>query len=68
MKKVGTGLWIAILSVMTAGAWLGLELWAYMTGRPLITEKVRDWNKATGGLVALVFGFVTGLLGGHFFW
>lgn len=58
---------IAILAVMTAAAWLGLEAWLYATGRPLITTKVREWNRATGGLVALVFGLVAGILGGHFF-
>lgn len=59
---------IAIAAIVTAAIWLGLEYWAYMTHRPLITTKVREWNRATGGLVALVFGLVAGGLGSHFFW
>lgn len=66
MKK-GTGLWIAILGVMTAGAWLALEAWAWATGRPLITDKVREWSRSLL-LIPWAGGLLMGALGAHFWW
>ena len=62
-----TGVAVAIISIITAALWLGVEAWAAHTGRPLITTKVREWNRKTDGLIALIFGLVVGILAGHFF-
>lgn len=63
-----TGAILIALILMTAAAFLALEAWAYMTGRPLITTQIRQWNRATHGLVGFLFGLTGGLLAGHFFW
>lgn len=57
-----------VAAAVTVTLWLGIEAWAWRTGRPLITDRVRSWNQHTGGLPALLFGLGAGGLGAHFFW
>lgn len=62
------GVLIGGLLALTVIAWLGLEAFLKLTGRPLITDKVREWTRYTGGLPAVLFGLVVGLLSAHFWW
>lgn len=57
---------IILLFFGTLVAWFGVEFYRVFTGRPTISEKVRDFHRfwpSIGFLTALVVG----LLAGHFF-
>lgn len=63
-----TGFAIIAWSLIAVAGYGAIEYWAYKTGRPLITTKVRDWNRRTHGMVAVAITAPVAFTWGHFFW
>lgn len=57
-----TLIWVA--ASVTLVLWLGIEFYAYLTGRRLITYHLRRAPKA----IVFLLGFGIGALFGHFWW
>jgi len=63
-----TGFAVIVWTLLVLAGYGAIELWAYKTERPLITTKVRAWNRATGGMIAVVLTAPIAFTAGHFFW
>jgi len=46
---------------------LGLEVWSIQGQRPTLSRTVLDWTQKRP-IIAFGFGFLFGILGGHWFW
>lgn len=55
---------ILIASALTLSYWLGIEAWAWLTGRKLITDVMRTVPRAVVGIIM----FCVGALFAHFWW
>lgn len=55
---------ILIAAGVTLAVWLGIEAWAWFTGRKLITDVMRTVPRAVVGIIM----FCIGALFAHFWW
>lgn len=63
-----TGFAVVAWTFVAVAGYLAIEWWCARTGRPYITTKVRQWNKATGGMVAVAVTAPIAFTLGHLFW